>query len=287
MAVGVGHRGHPSSDASPIAQPPRRRADVRGLAADHGDRHRVVAEAVGDLVDRRVEHQQVGALADLDRAAVVLEARASRRRSASRPRASRDADSRTAGPPRPITSGIENDRRGPRVGVGRQHDDRARVEQRPRPGRACSAPRNSAAGSSTAAQSRGGQRRDVVGVHVRQVVDRAGARRQRHRHRAMPSNCSTWTRSARPAAAASAPIRVRCSLENAIDSTKMSSALTPPPLEHLRHHRLDLVHPANRRCSRPGRRAPAARSTRVVCADRAASSRASASARSSPSRESP
>ena len=57
--------GHEIREQRPRARRPRR---SRG---DHlGDR--VAAEAVGDVLDRRVEQDEVGALADLDRAAVVV-----------------------------------------------------------------------------------------------------------------------------------------------------------------------------------------------------------------------
>ena len=115
-----------------IAQPRRRRlvADVDRLAADQRDLDRVVAEAVGDRVDRPVEHEQVGALADLDRAAVVGQVEHPGGVQRRHPERLERAEAVHAGRQADHQRHREH-RRGPRVGVGREHDDRALVDQRP------------------------------------------------------------------------------------------------------------------------------------------------------------
>ncbi len=100
------------------------------------------------------------------------------------------------------------------------------------------------------------------------------------------ANCSTWQRSATPAEAASAPIRSRSSFENAIDSTKMSSARTlPGSMTSGSIASTSSIHCPG---EKPGGTAWASSAVdTVVCGTRSASSRARRKERSSPSRESP
>ena len=112
-----------------------------------------------------------------------------------------------------------------------------------RAGARCSAPRNSAAGSSTAAHGAAASGSDVLGVDRREVVDRARARGQRHRHR--PHGRRTARRGSaapgrrRPPARPSAP-GARCRTRS---TRRRCRAPTPSRRQHLGHHRLDLAHP--------------------------------------------
>jgi hypothetical protein len=128
-----------------------------------------VAEAVGDLVDRDVEHQQVGALADLDRAERLLEPqRPGRVQRRSRQRLERRHLIQPRAEPDHLRH--RHDRRRPGVRVGRQHDQRARVEQRP-PRRAVLGAEELGRRQQDGGAVRSGQWRDVLVMQRRQVID--------------------------------------------------------------------------------------------------------------------
>ena len=83
-----------------------------------------------------------------------------------------------------MTTGSAATGRRARVAVGGQHADRAGVGQRAA-GRELLGAEELRAGEQHGGALGGGQRREVVGMQARQVVDRARAGGQRHRHRAV------------------------------------------------------------------------------------------------------
>ena len=208
--------------------PPGIVAHVRELAADDRDRHRVVAEAVGRPAPR-ARRAPAGPPAcrprsSRGRAAVP----ASRRRSACAAASASRALSPYRRTARPITTGSENDRRRCR-GCSRWPARRSRRRRRARgPARGARRRGTPPPGSSTAAHSDAGQRLDVIGVDHRQVVDRARAGGERHRHRAQAATARRGRAAPAPRRGQRAHPRRGARWPKAIDSTKMSSAVDAP-----------------------------------------------------------
>ena len=197
--------------------------------------------------------------------------------------------SRTLSPyrraPSPMTTGIENTGEVP--GLASVASTKiAPASMIARPGARCSAPRNSAPGSSTAAQRACASGPMSSGWIIdRWSTLRAPAASATGTERRQDS-CSTWVRSASPDAAASSPISSRCSRPNAIDSTKMSSAVTLPAATT--SGIISCTTAIHESAVWPSGTAWASSAVDVVVwGTWISSSRASTSARISPSRESP